>query len=165
MRNKLLVALAIISLWFVCLAPACPGVEAAKGGGGVRLSAPKAALPAAPKTAAPKASAPAAPAANANTKVNRNQPVKDLPNEQRINTSTGTAAANAAPRSSSRWGGALRNIGLFTGGMLLGSLLSHYLGWGNMGWGADFLGLLINLILVLIIIRLILSIWRFLRRR
>lgn len=164
MRNKLLAALAIISLWFVCLAPAYPGVEAAKGGGGVRMSAPKASLPAAaPKAAVPKASAPAAPAAKANTKVNRNEPVKDLPNEQRINTAG--AAVNTSQRSSSRWGSALRNIGLFTGGMFLGSLLSHSLGWGNMDWGADFLGLLINLILLLIVIRLLLSIWRFLRRR
>ncbi len=131
--------------------------------GGAKMSVPKAA-PAAPK--APAAStgstsqsksvsgngssyAPSkdaksldknAPAANANTKSNA------------------AANANTNTQSSSRLGSFMRGIGLFAGGMLLGSMLSHFFGMGS-GMFADIMGLLMNVIMVVAAVMVVRWLW------
>ena len=59
----------------------------------------------------------------------------------------------------------MRGIGLFAGGMFLGSMLSHFFGWGSLGWGADILGLLVNIFIFYLVIKGITSLWRWLRNR
>lgn len=160
MKKSFIFLTLFFSLWTVCLWQAAPAsVQAAKGGGGVRMSAPKSM----PAPAAPKASAPAA-SPKVNTKEASKPAAVSQQSQMKMIPAQTTAQANQRS-SSTRWGNALRGIGLFAGGMFLGNLLSHSLGWGNMGFGADFLGLLINLILLLIVIRLVISIWRALRRK
>lgn len=45
-------------------------------------------------------------------------------------------------------GGFLRNLGMFGGGMLMGSMLSSMLGFGNMGGMASIFGILFNIIVL-----------------
>lgn len=130
--------------------------------GGAKMSAPKAAPKAAP-SAAPKASTPS------NSKsVSGNgdsyKPSKDAKsldkNAPAANSKSSTAANNAtANQSSSRWGSALRNIGLFAGGMFLGSMLSHMLGGLGGGMMADILGVIMNVVMLLAVIMLVKWLW------
>ena len=118
---------------------------------------------AAPKTAPPAAapkSTPNGSGAGTQRTANPNQTQQARPN-------TNTTAQNAARtnQSSSRWGSAMRNIGLLAGGMFLGSMLSSLFGWGNMGFMADILGVLFNIILLLVIISILSSLWRKFRGR
>ena len=124
-------------------------VYAAKGGARV-----------APKSA-PK-SAPTAPKSNATepAKTGPNQgayapskSAKDL-NKEAPKTN---AASNAANTASSGIGGMMRNIGLFAGGMLLGSLLGNMLGMGGMG---EIFGILANLIFIALAVGVIFWLWR-----
>ena len=118
---------------------------------------------AAPKTAPPAVapkSTPNGSGAGTQRTANPNQTQQARPN-------TNTTAQNAARtnQSSSRWGSAMRNIGLLAGGMFLGSMLSSLFGWGNMGFMADILGVLFNIILLLVIISILSSLWRKFRGR
>lgn len=124
-------------------------VYAAKGGAKV-----------APKSA-PK-SAPAAPKSNAteSTKTGPNQgayapskSAKDL-NKEAPKTNS---AANAASAPSSGIGNMMRNVGLFAGGMLLGSILGNMLGMGGMG---EIFGILANVIFIALAIGVIFWLWR-----
>lgn len=125
--------------------------------GGAKMSVPKAA-PKAP-SAAPKASTPS------NSKsVSGNgdsyKPSKDAKsldkNAPAANSKANTAANTANTQSSSRWGSALRNIGLLAGGMFLGSMLSHMLGGGMM---ADILGVIMNVVMLVAVIMLVKWLW------
>ena len=116
MKKKTFIAVCMFALWMALILPAMPSsVQAAKGGGGVRVSAPKS-LPA-PKAVTPKT------------------------------------------------GSVMRGVGLFAGGMFLGSMLSHFFGWGSLGWGADILGLLVNIFIFYLVIKGITSLWRWLCNR
>ena len=118
---------------------AVPSVAmAAKGG--ARISAPRVSAPA----AAPKVSAPAAKAAAPNQKE-----YKPSQNASSIKEQAPAARTGAAPaaRSASSWGGIMRNVGLFAGGMLLGGMLSHLFGFGMGSFMSDVMGLLMNLVI------------------
>ena len=82
--------------------------------------------------------------------------------QTRQNAQQANARTNTQTRTnqSSGWGSAMRNIGLLAGGMFLGSMLSSLFGWGNMGFMADILGVMFNIILLLVIVSLISHLWR-----
>lgn len=142
--------IAVLCLAGLVIAAAAPVVStpvfAARGG--VRVSAPKA-LPSGSKGTVRN---------NTTNRATNNQT-----NQQtRQNAQQANARANAQPRTnqSSGWGSAMRNIGLLAGGMFLGSMLSSLFGWGNMGFMADILGVMFNIILLLVIVSLISHLWR-----
>lgn len=155
MKGKTLSIIAGAALLFATAVPAASMPVWAAKGGAVRMAAPKTAPPA----AAPK-STPNGSGAGTQRTANPNQMQQARPN-------TNTTAQNAARtnQSSSRWGSAMRNIGLLAGGMFLGSMLSSLFGWGNMGFMADILGVLFNIILLLVIISILSSLWRKFRGR
>lgn len=139
---------------------ATPTAYAAKGGAklGGGFSAPK---------AAPKA---AAPSTNSNSKsVSGNggsyQPSKDAKsldkNAPGTNASAAKAGAANTAQSGSRWGSALRNIGLLAGGMMLGSMLASMFGMG--GILGDIMGVLANVVLLFVAIMAIKWIWNKIR--
>lgn len=142
--------IAVLCLAGLVIAAAAPVVStpvfAARGG--VRVSAPKA-LPSGSKGTVRN---------NTTNRTTNNQT-----NQQpRQNAQQANARTNAQTRTnqSSGWGSAMRNIGLLAGGMFLGSMLSSLFGWGNMGFMADILGVMFNIILLLVIVSLISHLWR-----
>ena len=142
--------IAVVCLAGLVIAAAAPVVStpvfAARGG--VRVSAPKA-LPSGSK----------GPVRNNTT----NRTTNNQTNQQaRQNAQQANARTNTQTRTnqSSGWGSAMRNIGLLAGGMFLGSMLSSLFGWGNMGFMADILGVMFNIILLLVIVSLISHLWR-----
>lgn len=155
MKKKTFIAVCMFALWMALILPAMPSsVQAAKGGGGVRMSAPKS-LPA-PKAVTPKTGTGTTAAPNTgNTKPIQAQPRKAESPQANTNRTT----------SSSRLGSVMRGVGLFAGGMFLGSMLSHFFGWGSLGWGADILGLLVNIFIFYLVIKGITSLWRWLCNR
>ena len=142
--------------------PAAPSflntAYAAKGG--AKMSIPK------------SAPAPKAPAAGATSNANTSKsvsgngssyaPSKDAKslekNAPAANAKSNTAAANANTQSSSRLGSIMRGIGIFAGGMLLGSMLSHLFGMGS-GMFADIMGLLMNGLLIVVAIMAVRWLW------
>ncbi|MCU6715103.1 hypothetical protein OCV58_09325 [Megasphaera butyrica] len=142
--------IAVVCLAGLVIAAAAPVVStpAFAARGGVRVSAPKA-LPSGSKGTVRN---------NTTNRATNNQT-----NQQtRQNAQQANARANAQTRTnqSSGWGSAMRNIGLLAGGMFLGSMLSSLFGWGNMGFMADILGVMFNIILLLVIVSLISHLWR-----
>lgn len=132
----------------------------AKLGGGVKS---------APKAAAPKA---AAPSSNNSKSVSGNgegyKPSKDAKSLEKNApaASSKAAAGNAAnAQSGSRWGSALRNIGLFAGGMMLGSMLSHLFGGLGGGMMADILGLVMNILMAAAVFLILRWAWNKFRGR
>lgn len=128
--------------------------------GGARMSIPKSA-PAAPK----------APAASTNNNASKSvsgngssyapsKDAKSLNKEAPAANSKSNAAAgtNTQAQSSSRLGSIMRGIGIFAGGMLLGSLLSSLFGMGG-GMFADILGLIMNGILLVMAIMVVRWLW------
>ena len=142
----------ILAIVMVCVF-AFSGIGMAKaksGGGGFKAPASttksltpstKSTTTTTPKTDAPKTNATEAPKSNATT--------------NKTNTTTNTANNQ---QSGSRWGSALRNIGLFAGGMFLGSMLSNMFGFG--GFMGDILGLIANVVLIGIVVMVIMAIYR-----
>lgn len=142
--------------------PAAPSflntAYAAKGG--AKMSIPK------------SVPAPKAPAAGATSNANTSKsvsgngssyaPSKDAKslekNAPAANAKSNTAAANANTQSSSRLGSIMRGIGIFAGGMLLGSMLSHLFGMGS-GMFADIMGLLMNGLLIVVAIMAVRWLW------
>lgn len=142
--------IAVVCLAGLVIAAAAPVVStpAFAARGGVRVSAPKA-LPSGSKGTVRN---------NTTNRATNNQT-----NQQtRQNAQQANARSNAQTRTnqSSGWGSAMRNIGLLAGGMFLGSMLSSLFGWGNMGFMADILGVMFNIILLLVIVSLISHLWR-----
>lgn len=140
-----------------------PVADAAKGG--AKLSAPKVSAPAKP-----------APAANSNSTTKTEQ--KAGPNQQEYapskkadqhsdtapaaknnaNANANNAAAANTANTGSRWGSALRTVGLLAGGMMLGSLLGSMFGFGE-GLLADILGLVANIAMFMLAFMAIKWIW------
>ena len=132
---------------------------AAKGGaklGGGAKSAPKAA---APKAAAPKSNADThksvsgsgdtyKPSKDAKS-LDKNAPAAG----SKSNANTNTAANT---QSGSRWGNALRTVGLLAGGMLLGSMLGNLFGSSMLG---DIFGVIANVAMFLAVFMLIRWAW------
>lgn len=150
----------ILAIVMVCVF-AFSGIGMAKaksGGGGFKAPASttksltpstKSTTTTTPKTDAPKTNATEAPKSNATT----NNSSTNTANK--TNTTTNTANNQ---QSGSRWGSALRNIGLFAGGMFLGSMLSNMFGLG--GFMGDILGLIANVVLIGIVVMIIMAIYR-----
>lgn len=142
--------IAVLCLAGLVIAAAAPVVStpvfAARGG--VRVSAPKA-LPSGSKGTVRNNTT------NRTTNNQTNQQARQ--NAQQANARTNTQTRT---NQSSGWGSAMRNIGLLAGGMFLGSMLSSLFGWGNMGFMADILGVMFNIILLLVIVSLISHLWR-----
>lgn len=141
---------------------------AAKGGGGAKAGsfgggatttkslAPATTTPAKSNTTttAPKSNATDT-KANTNTTNTNNATTNNAAATNKTNTTANNAAAQ---QSGSSWGGALRNIGLFAGGMLLGSMLGSMFGMG--GLFGDILGLIANVVIFGIIIMVVIAIIR-----
>lgn len=133
-----------------------PTAYAAKGGAklGGGFSAPK---------AAPKAAAPSANSGSKSVSGNGGsyQPSKDAKsldkNAPAANASAAKSGAASSAQSGSRWGSALRNIGLLAGGMMLGSMLASMFGMGGML--GDIMGVLANVVLLFVAIMAIKWIW------
>lgn len=142
--------IAVVCLAGLVIAAAAPVVStpvfAARGG--VRVSAPKA-LPSGSKGTVRNNTT------NRTTNNQTNQQTRQ--NAQQANARTNTQTRT---NQSSGWGSAMRNIGLLAGGMFLGSMLSSLFGWGNMGFMADILGVMFNIVLLLVIVSLISHLWR-----
>lgn len=128
--------------------------------GGAKMSIPKSA-PAAPK----------APAASTNNNASKSvsgngssyapsKDAKSLNKEAPAANSKSNAAAGtqSQAQSSSRLGSIMRGIGIFAGGMLLGSMLSSLFGMGG-GMFADILGLIMNGILIVMAIMVVRWLW------
>lgn len=150
----------ILAIVMVCVF-AFSGIGMAKaksGGGGIKAptSTTKSLAPSTksttattPRADAPKTNATETPKSNANT----NNTSSNTANK--TNNNSNTVNNN---QSGSRWGSALRNIGLFAGGMFLGSMLSNMFGLG--GFMSDILGLIANVILIGIVVMVIMAIYR-----
>lgn len=135
--------------------------------GGARIAAPKA-VPSAPK--APAASSNSAPSKSVSGNGGSYAPSKSAKDLQKeapsANSRTNGATANAAqPKTGSRFGNVLRNIGLFAGGMMLGSMLSHLFGGLGGGMMADILGLVMNILMVAAVFLILRWAWNKFRGR
>lgn len=152
----------ILAIVMVCIfAFSGIGMAKAKSGGGFKAPATttKSVAPApksntdnastAPKTEAPKNNATEAPKSNTAT----NNTTTNTANKTNATTNT-----TNNQQSGSRWGSALRNIGLFAGGMFLGSMLSNMFGLG--GFMGDILGLIANVVLIGIVVMVIMAVYR-----
>lgn len=142
---------------------------AAKGGaklGGGAKSAPKAA---APKAAAPKTNNDThksvagtgenyKPSKDAKS-LDKNAPAANSKSNANANTNT-NAAANT--QSGSRWGSALRTVGLLAGGMMLGSMLGNLFGSSMLG---DVFGVIANVIMFVALFMIIRWAWNKFRNR
>lgn len=127
----------IMTLLVICVFAMSSMAFAAKGG--AKISAPKAA----PSVSSPqKAPETAAPSTTKDYK-----PSQDAKSLSKDAPAAKANTAAAAAKSSSPWGGMMRNIGLLAGGMLLGSMLGSMFGMGS-GLFADILGLLMNVVLI-----------------
>lgn len=143
--KKLAIGLAVMSLITaapVSMSLAMNTVYVAKGGG-VRVSRP----------AAPVQKAPAA---NSTTKSTTGNSV----NQSKTNTQQQTKPTSSQTQGSTFWGSAMRNVGLFAGGMFLGSMLGNMFGWGGTGFMSDILGMMFNILILFLIVSLGLRIFR-----
>lgn len=137
---------------------------AAKGGaklGGGAKSAPKAA---APKTSAPESNSKSVSGNGESYKPSKDAKSLDK-NAPVANSKSNAAGTTANAQSGSRWGSALRNIGLLAGGMMLGSLLASMFGGLGGGLLADILGVVMNVVLVFAVIMVIKWLWNKFRGR
>ncbi|SJZ98914.1 hypothetical protein [Megasphaera cerevisiae] len=140
----------------ITFVPSMSSPSYAAKGGGVRMSAPASkALPTAPQKTSPNTNSSAKGTGTTGAQSQTGQPKTD--------TQAGTQAKTN--QTGSAWGGTMRNIGLLAGGMFLGSMLSSLFGWGNMGFMADILGVLFNVVLVMVVVSLGMSLWRKFRNR
>ena len=146
--NKLGVALVAA----VFLFSASAGVaDAAKGG--AKLAVPKVSAPKpAPKPAAPATTQKADKPNQEYAPSKKASDLKDTAPAAKAGTNA-TAANAATANTGSRWGSALRNIGLLAGGMMLGGLLANMFGLGGMF--GDILGLLANVAIFFVAFTLI----------
>lgn len=70
---------------------------------------------------------------------------------------------NAATKSASPFGGVMRSMGIFAGGMMLGSLLGSMFGMG--GFMSDIMGLMFNVLIFGAVILLGKTLWDKFKRR
>ena len=147
----------ILAICCICILSCSSICFAARGG--ARLSTPK--TPAVTRPAQPATSPAAKPASPNNNEYKPSQNANAIkPNAP---ASTKPQPGSTA-RTSTGWGNMLRGMGIFAGGMMLGSLLSGMLGMGG-GMMSDVLGLLMNIALAGIVFMLIRALWRRLRGR
>ncbi|MCR5757388.1 MAG: hypothetical protein K6F95_05720 [Selenomonas sp.] len=137
---------------------------AAKGGaklGGGAKSAPKAAAP----KAAPKSNSDTHKSVSGSGDTYKpSKDAKSLDKNAPTAGSKSNANANTAAntQSGSRWGNALRTVGLLAGGMLLGSMLGNLFGSSMLG---DIFGVIANVVMLLAVFMLIRWAWNKFRNR
>ena len=137
---------------------------AAKGGaklGGGAKSAPKAAAP----KAAPKSNSDTHKSVSGSGDTYKpSKDAKSLDKNAPTAGSKSNANANTAAntQSGSRWGNALRTVGLLAGGMLLGSMLGNLFGSSMLG---DIFGVIANVVMLLAVLMLIRWAWNKFRNR
>lgn len=128
--------------------------------GGAKMSIPKSAP--APKAPAAGATSNGSTSKSVSGNGSSYAPSKDAKsldkNAPAANAKSNTAAANTNAQSSSRLGSIMRGIGIFAGGMLLGSMLSHLFGMGS-GMFADIMGLLMNGLMIVVAIMAVRWLW------
>ena len=131
---------------------------AAKGGaklGGGAKSAPKAAAP----KAAPKSNSDTHKSVSGSGDTYKpSKDAKSLDKNAPTAGSKSNANANTAAntQSGSRWGNALRTVGLLAGGMLLGSMLGNLFGSSMLG---DIFGVIANVVMLLAVFMLLRWAW------
>ncbi|MDY3916661.1 MAG: hypothetical protein SOZ01_07995 [Selenomonadaceae bacterium] len=145
MQAKKLLAAALAGALVLTAAPVVPAAvstslcaTAQAKGGGVKMAAPKAA-PKAPAKTAPEANKSGS---NAGTQQNARPETKNNVTNKHSTTNQ---------QSGSRFGSILRGIGIFAGGMFLGSMLASLFGMGS-GMLADILGMLANVVLIFAVV-------------
>ena len=166
MNGKKILAAMMVGAMALTVSPVLPAsldlattAYAAKGGAKFAPSAPKAA-PAAPKASTGAGAGKSvsgngagyAPSKDAKS-LDKNAPTSNAANK------SNAAAGTQANQSSSRFGSIMRGIGLFAGGMFLGSMLSHLFGGMGSGMMADVLGLLMNGLMLVAAIFVIRWLW------
>ena len=119
---------------------------AAKGGARMSMPAPKAA-PAAPKMN----QAPQAEHKSVSGNGGAYAPSKSAQDLPKNAPAAKSGMMNGNMQSGSRFGNMMRNVGLFAGGMFLGSMLSHLFGFGMGGMMADVFGLIANLLMLAVL--------------
>lgn len=170
MKMKKMAAAVMASLMVATAVPVVTAVTfdqasvayAAKGGAKVGGGAKSA-----PKASAPKASTPSSNSKSVSGNGESYKPSKDAKNLDKTapnSNAKSSAMPNSNTQSGSRWGSALRNIGLLAGGMMLGHLLSQMFGMGG-GLLGDILGVVMNVILFLAVIMLVKWLWSKFRNR
>lgn len=88
---------------------------------------------------------------------------KDAPAAGAKSNANAAQSRPAAPQTS-MMGGMLRNMAIFGGGMLIGSMLANLFGLHG-GFFADLLGILVNVALVVVVVKLAMLLWRKFRQR
>lgn len=167
MKHTIARTLCILAVAVLTAAPALTGTVDAAKGGAVRMTAPRSSMPAA---------SPKSPATGAGTTTTKNAAPSSQTTQGKTDATSNTktqqnaSQANTQARtntqqSGSFFGSAMRNMGIFAGGMFLGSMLSSMFGWGNMGFMSEVLGMVFNIILLLVVINVIKWLWRRLRGR
>lgn len=166
MKGKVFTLVCILGLLLGTSAALFATPTWAAKGGAARLTAPRS-MPAAPAASTPAAAKGARTAPNNGTAAEpkANGQTGAQANTQQKTANQQAAQAQTGTQRSSVLGGAMRNIGLFAGGMFLGSMLSGLLGWGSMGFMSEILGMLFNIIAIYVVIKLVLWAWRSLRGR
>ena len=137
-----------------------PVVEAAKGGARAprSSSAPKVNLQKNTPAKSSETQSDGQRAVSGSGATGQYQPSKNPKDLQR------NAPTSPTTSTGSRWGNTLRNIGLFAGGMFLGSMLASAFGFGGGIFG-DILGALANVILFGAVIMLAMWAWRKFKNR
>lgn len=171
MKIKSIAAVVTAAIIAVSAAGAFVPSSAEAARGGARISSPRISAPA-PRTSTPHSSSSSSSSgstARPNQQYRPSQKASDIPStapSARTGSSAARSGASAATNSGTRWGGMLRSIGLFAGGMMLGGLLSSMFGFGGMGFMADFMGLIMNAVIIFAVIKLIMwGVSKFLGRR
>ena len=131
--------------------------------GGAKLGGSTKAPAAAPKAAAPSSNSNSKSVSGNGESYKPSKDAKSLSKDAPSASSKTSSAANT--QSGSRWGSALRNIGLFAGGMFLGSMLSHLFGGMGGGMMADIMGLIMNVLMLGIAFMAIRWLWNKFRNR
>lgn len=112
-----------------------------------------------PKPQTPRSSTPLpAQGARPNQQYRPSQRASDIPS---AGPSVADRVGNRAsvPVNGTRWGNAMRNMGLLAGGMMLGGLLGQVLGFGAGSFMADMFGLILNVFLIVFVLRLLARFW------
>ena len=144
------------------LLPAVAVLPAVQPASSVAYAARGGAHVSAPRTSAPRTAPSTSKPSTSNTQSKDYKPSQDAksipdkaPSAARTNTPNTT-------QSGSRWGNVMRNIGLFAGGMFLGSMLGQLFGMGG-GLMSDILGLLMNVLIVCAVVFVLRKLWNHFR--
>lgn len=137
MKMKKVLALALVC-FFAMYSVSFAAIGGKRGG----FSAPKA-----PRISTPK-KAPSAPAKPAQGDYKPSKDAKSLDkNAPAVSGKTNAQSAASAQPQGSRFGNVMRSVGLFAGGMFLGSMLGNMFGMGA-GMFSDILGMLMNVFIL-----------------